>query len=140
MVGGGQPQGARLMRSSFKRLTAVGVIVLLPLSAAQAQGNETFRQLELFGDIFERVRNFYVDDTLDEELIETAINGMLSALDPHSSYLNEKTYRDMQVQTRGEFGGLGIEVTMEQGLISLAMLDDQDLRTGRGGCSRLGTD
>ena len=113
------------MRISFKRLTAVGVVILLPFGAAQAQGNDTFRQLELFGDIFERVRNFYVDDTLDEELIETAINGMLSALDPHSSYLNEKTYRDMQVQTRGEFGGLGIEVTMEQGLIRVVSPIDE---------------
>ena len=113
------------MRFSFKRLVAFGVVILLPFGAAQAQGNETFRQLELFGDIFERVRNFYVDDTLDEELIETAINGMLSALDPHSSYLNEKTYRDMQVQTRGEFGGLGIEVTMEQGLIRVVSPIDE---------------
>ncbi len=113
------------MQIPFKRLIAVGAVVLLPFSGAQAQGNETFRQLELFGDIFERVRNFYVDDTTDEELIETAINGMLSALDPHSSYLNEKTFRDMQVQTRGEFGGLGIEVTMEQGLIRVVSpIDD----------------
>ncbi len=114
------------MRIPCKRFTAIGAMaLLLPFGAAQAQSDETFRQLELFGDIFERVRNFYVDDTVDEELIETAINGMLSALDPHSSYLNEKTYRDMQVQTRGEFGGLGIEVTMEQGLIRVVSPIDE---------------
>ena len=98
--------------------------LLLP-GTAQAASSETFRQLELFGDIFERVRNFYVDETIDEELIEAAINGMLSSLDPHSSYLNEKNFRDMQVQTRGEFGGLGIEVTMEQGLVKVVSpIDD----------------
>ncbi len=98
--------------------------LLLPVTA-QAANDETFRQLELFGDIFERVRNFYVDETVDEDLIEAAINGMLSSLDPHSSYLNEKNFRDMQVQTRGEFGGLGIEVTMEQGLVKVVSpIDD----------------
>lgn len=86
-------------------------------TAQATQDAETFRQLELFGDIFERVRSFYVDETLDQQLIQDAINGMLAALDPHSSYMDEDSYRDMQVQTRGEFGGLGIEVTMDQGLI-----------------------
>lgn len=80
---------------------------------------ETFRQLELFGDIFERVRAIYVDETFDKDLVEEAINGMLASLDPHSSYMNEEMYSDMQVQTRGEFGGLGIEVTMDQGLIKV---------------------
>lgn len=110
----------------LKTLTVglMSLSLLMPLSA-QAANSETFRQLELFGDIFERVRNFYVDETLDEELIEAAINGMLTSLDPHSSYLNEKNFRDMQVQTRGEFGGLGIEVTMEQGLVKVVSpIDD----------------
>ncbi|MFQ5971987.1 MAG: S41 family peptidase [Alphaproteobacteria bacterium] len=107
-----------------RALCVFSLIVLLPVSA-RAASNETFRQLELFGDVFERVRSFYVDETVDEDLIESAINGMLNALDPHSSYLNEKNFRDMQVQTRGEFGGLGIEVTMEQGLIRvIAPIDD----------------
>ncbi len=92
---------------------------------AHAADDETFRQLELFGDIFERVRNFYVDETQDDELIEAAINGMLTSLDPHSSYLNEDNFREMQVQNRGEFGGLGINVTMEQGVIRVVSpLDD----------------
>jgi carboxyl-terminal processing protease len=86
---------------------------------------ETFRQLELFGTVFDRVRSDYVEDVDVEKLIENAVNGMLSSLDPHSSYLNEKTFRDMQVQTRGEFGGLGIEITMEDGLVKvMSPIDD----------------
>ena len=74
--------------------------------------SDTYRQLNLFGDVFERIRAQYVDETVDQDLIENALNGMLTSLDPHSSYLNEDSFEDMQVRTRGEFGGLGIEVTM----------------------------
>lgn len=84
----------------------------LPLSL-NAANNETYRQLKLFGDVFERVRADYVEEVSDSELIEAAINGMLSSLDPHSRYMNAKNFQDMQTQTRGEFGGLGIEVTMD---------------------------
>jgi len=77
--------------------------------------SEIYKQLDLFGDVLERVRTDYVERPDDSMLIDAAINGMLSALDPHSAYLNPKSFRDMQVQTKGEFGGLGIEVTMEQG-------------------------
>lgn len=85
----------------------------------------TYQQLNLFGDIFERVRAQYVDEISDEKLIEYAINGMLSSLDPHSSYLNAKDFDDMRVQTKGEFGGLGIEVTMEEGLVKVVSpIDD----------------
>ena len=87
-------------------------LFVLPL-AAGAANNETYRQLNLFGDVFERVRADYVEEVSDSELIEAAINGMLSSLDPHSRYLNAKSFEDMQTQTRGEFGGLGIEVTMD---------------------------
>jgi carboxyl-terminal processing protease len=91
----------------------------------KSAGSETYRQLNLFGDVFERVRSDYVDEPNDGTMIESAINGMLSALDPHSSYLSPKSYREMQVQTRGEFGGLGIEVTMENGLVKVvAPIDD----------------
>jgi len=91
----------------------------------QAASSETYRQLNLFGDVFERVRADYVEEVDDSELIESAIQGMLTALDPHSSYLNAKNYKDMQVQTRGEFGGLGIEVTMENGLVKVVTpIDD----------------
>jgi carboxyl-terminal processing protease len=88
------------------------VLFVLPLTL-HAENNETYRQLNLFGDVFERVRADYVEEVSDTELIEAAINGMLSSLDPHSRYLNAKSYQDMQTQTRGEFGGLGIEVTMD---------------------------
>ncbi len=93
--------------------------------SATSQNSELYRQLDLFGDVMERVRSDYVEKPDDAMLIESAINGMLSALDPHSSYLSPKNYRDMQVQTRGEFGGLGIEVTMENGVVKVvAPIDD----------------
>src|SRR5262252_4684061 len=82
-------------------------------------------QLDLFGDVLKRVRTDYVDKPDDAMLIDSAINGMLAALDPHSAYLNPKNYRDMQVQTRGEFGGLGIEVTMEQGVVKVVSPIDE---------------
>ena len=94
-------------------------------NAAESSTSETYRQLNLFGDVFERVRSEYVEPVSDEQLIESAINGMLTSLDPHSSYLNKKNFQDMQVQTRGEFGGLGIEVTMENGVIKVVSpIDD----------------
>ncbi len=86
-------------------------------SSARAATSDTYRQLNLFGDVFERVRSDYVEKPDDSKLVESAISGMLAGLDPHSSYMDAKSFRDMQVQTRGEFGGLGIEVTMEDGLI-----------------------
>ena len=92
---------------------------------ATAAATDTYRQLNLFGDVFERIRSDYVEEPDDGKLIESAINGMLSSLDPHSSYLNAKDYQDMQVQTRGEFFGLGIEVTMENELIKvISPIDD----------------
>ena len=102
-----------------------GVALLAGPASVQGASSETYRQLNLFGDVFERVRADYVEEVSDEQLIEAAINGMLSSLDPHSSFLNAKNYRDMQVQTRGEFGGLGIEVTMENGLVKVVSpIDD----------------
>ena len=86
---------------------------------AEAANTDIYKQLDLFGDVLERVRADYVEKPDDQKLIESAINGMLSALDPHSSYLSPKRFRDMQVQTRGEFGGLGIEVTMENGIVKV---------------------
>ena len=92
---------------------------------AQAGSADSFRQLKLFGDVYERVRAEYVEEVSEKQLIEAAINGMLTSLDPHSSYLDTEKYRDMQVQTRGEFGGLGIEVTMENGLVKVVSpIDD----------------
>ena len=87
--------------------------------------SETYRLLELFGDVFERVRSDYVEEVSDEELIEAAVRGMLTDLDPHSAFLNKKNFRDMQVQTKGEFGGLGIEVTMEGGYVKVVSPIDE---------------
>jgi carboxyl-terminal processing protease len=99
--------------------------LMLAGASAKAAAADTYRQLNLFGDVFERVRADYVEKPDDSKLIESAINGMLAGLDPHSSYMDPKSFRDMQVQTRGEFGGLGIEVTMEDGLIKVVSpIDD----------------
>ena len=85
----------------------------------------TYRMLEMFGEVFERVRSDYVEEVSDERLIEAAIEGMLVNLDPHSTFLSRRRYKDMQVQTKGEFGGLGIEVTMEKGVIKIVSpIDD----------------
>ena len=94
-------------------------------SSAKAASSDTYRQLNLFGEVFERVRADYVEKPDDSKLVESAINGMLAGLDPHSSYMDPNSFREIQVQTRGEFGGLGIEVTMEDGLIKVvAPIDD----------------
>ncbi|WP_138380958.1 S41 family peptidase [Luteithermobacter gelatinilyticus] len=92
---------------------------------AYGANSDTYKQLNLFGDVFERIRSQYVKEVKDEELIEAAINGMLASLDPHSSYLNPKNFEDMQVQTRGEYGGLGLEVTQENGVVRVVSpIDD----------------
>src|SRR5438105_10720515 len=95
------------------------------IGAASSNTADTYKQLNLFGDVFELVRGDYVDEVKDDTLVEGAINGMLTALDPHSNYLNSKNFNDMKVQTRGEFGGLGIEVSMESGLVKVVSpIDD----------------
>jgi carboxyl-terminal processing protease len=92
---------------------------------ANAASSDTYRELNLFGDVFERVRADYVEVPDDHQLVESAINGMLAGLDPHSSYLNPKNFEDMRVQTSGKFGGLGIEVTMEDGIVKvISPIDD----------------
>src|ERR1700731_3462232 len=137
MVGrNARPEGSRIMRKTSLILlgAAAGVAVTLiatqpriVLDGARAQtaDADTYRQLSLFGDVFERVRADYVEKPDDSKLIESAINGMLAGLDPHSSYMDSKSFRDLQVQTRGEFGGLGIEVTMEDGLIKVVAPIDE---------------
>ncbi|MGH1403133.1 MAG: S41 family peptidase [Alphaproteobacteria bacterium] len=96
-------------------------------NAKKTNGNysETYKQLNLFGDVFERVRAQYVEEVDDKTLIENALNGMLSSLDPHSSYLSEENFNDMKVETKGEFGGLGIEVTMDGGLVKVVSPIDE---------------
>lgn len=123
-----------LMQSNRKMRRAVcgsllallmGTATMLPGQQAFAASAETYEQLNLFGDIFERIRNDHVVEAKDNELVEAAINGMLASLDPHSSFMNAEAYREMQVQTRGEFGGLGIEVTMENGIVKvITPIDD----------------
>ena len=118
-----------MMRKSEYALWALLVLAVLAAGStmvslarsqsASAANSEIYRQLDLFGEVLERVRSDYVEKPDDSKLIEAAINGMLTALDPHSAYLNPKHFRDMQVQTRGEFGGLGIEVTMENGVVKV---------------------
>jgi len=98
---------------------------VFPEGTARAAASDTYRNLNLFGDVFEKIRSDYVEKPDEQKLVEAAINGMLGSLDPHSSYMDAKSFRDMQVQTRGEFGGLGIEVTQEDGLIKVvAPIDD----------------
>ncbi len=93
--------------------------------ADAASNADTYKQLNLFGDVFDRVRADYVEEPNESVMIEAAINGMLAALDPHSSFMNAKQYEEMSVQTKGEFGGLGIEVTMENGVIKVVSpIDD----------------
>src|SRR3954453_5400126 len=93
--------------------------------AKAAAGADAYSQLNLFGQVFERVRADYVEKPEDTKLIEGAINGMVTSLDPHSRYMNEKAWRDMQETTQGEFGGLGIEVTMDNGVVKVVSpIDD----------------
>lgn len=112
----------------FWRSIVVAVVVSFFLCApalAKPNSEETLRMLDLFGDIFEKVREDYVEEVSDVDLIEASINGMLTSLDPHSSYLSKKAFDEMRIQTKGEFGGLGIEVTMENGLVKVVSpIDD----------------
>ncbi len=106
-------------------LSATQPYVIFAATTAKAAVEDTYRQLNLFGEVFELVRADYVEKPDDNKLIESAINGMVTGLDPHSSYMDPKSFQDMQVETRGEFGCLGIEVTMEDGLIKVvAPIDD----------------
>src|ERR1700751_696869 len=109
---------------------AIGTTVVLfslrqDVGAATPNSADSYKQLDLFGEVFSLVRSNYVEDVNDDSLVESAINGMLTSLDPHSNYLNSKNFNDMKVQTRGEFGGLGIEVSMENGLVKVVSpIDD----------------
>ncbi|HUB44822.1 MAG TPA: S41 family peptidase [Acetobacteraceae bacterium] len=112
--------------AAFPAANWLGLHVGIPAAAAQEDSRaDTYRLLTLFGDVFERVRAEYVDPVGDKQLVENAINGMLTGLDPHSGYMDAKQFRDMEVQTKGEFGGLGIEVTQENGFIKvISPIDD----------------
>ena len=112
--------------SLFICILASGLFLATPYTTrAQSNNDETYRQLTLFGDVFQRVRSDYVEQVSDQDLIEAAINGMLTSLDPHSAYLPDDNFKKMQVQTKGKFGGLGIEVTMENGFVKVVSpIDD----------------
>ena len=106
-------------------VVTIGGQTHLLAAGAKAAATDTYRNLNLFGDVFEKIRSDYVERPDEQKLVESALNGMLTSLDPHSSYMDSKSYRDMQVQTRGEFGGLGIEVTQEEGLVKVVTpIDD----------------
>ena len=119
----------RALTITFRAFAAFGflasclalVALIVPTSSVSQSGprEEVYRQLTLFGDVFQRVRDDYVEEVGDQELITSAINGMLTSLDPHSNYLEEDAFDKMRERTRGEFGGLGIEITMEDGLIKV---------------------
>jgi carboxyl-terminal processing protease len=114
-----------LLTGAAMGAAAMSLVYGAPGSPANAAGSDTYRQLAIFGDIFERVRNQYVTPPDDKSLVSNAINGMLTSLDPHSSYMDAAAAQDMRVQTKGEFGGLGIEVTMENELVKvIAPIDD----------------
>ncbi len=104
----------------FVKYCAAFLIFLGSFSAHSASKNkETYEYLDLFGQIFDRVRSEYVEEVTDQELIEKAIDGMLTGLDPHSGYMNEEVWQEMQMDTQGKFGGLGIEITMEEGFVKV---------------------
>ena len=117
---------------SLSLLVATSMFLTLGASAYAADPDsgptntaDTEKMLELFGDVFSKVKKDYVEPVSDKDLIEAALNGMLTSLDPHSSYLNEKAFDEMKIQTKGEFGGLGIEVTMDNGLVKVVSpIDD----------------
>jgi len=112
--------------TAFPAAGWLGLHAGFPTAAAQEDtSNNTYRLLTLFGDVFERVRADYVDPVSDKELVENAINGMLTGLDPHSGYMDAKQFQEMEVQTKGEFGGLGLEVTQQDGFIKvISPIDD----------------
>ncbi len=108
-------------------LITIFVFSFIPNNFLNAKNNrnETYKQLSLFGDVFQRVQEQYVEEVKDKELIEAAISGMLQSLDPHSSYLSADDYSEMQVKTKGTFGGLGIEITLENGVVKVVSpIDD----------------
>jgi carboxyl-terminal processing protease len=113
----------KILMSALVGTLSGGIVVTQvagPLVAQEAETEESvYQQLDLFGDVFERIRAQYVEEVSTEDLVSAAINGMLTSLDPHSSYLSAKDFEEMQVDTKGEFGGLGIEVTQEEGFIKV---------------------
>jgi len=118
------PSVLPLSLTSMKKLIFI-CIALFYTSQVYADTKETYKQLSIFNEVFNRVKNQYVEEVSDKELIEKALNGMLQALDPHSSFMNEESYKEMQIDTSGAFGGLGIEITTDKGFIKIVSpIDD----------------
>ena len=129
-------EGWRMMRKTALVVTGIAIGAgcatlgqqarsLLGASALAAVASDTYKHLSLFGDVFDKVRADYVEKPDEQKLVESAINGMLSSLDPHSSYLDAKGFKDMRTQTEGKFGGLGIEVTQDDGFVKVVTpIDD----------------
>ena len=115
-----------LLKNFIKIFKIFSVIFLIyPFNLKAASEEEKYKYLDLFGQVFDRVRSSYVEEVSDQELIEKAIDGMLSGLDPHSGYMNEDVWKEMQMDTKGKFGGLGIEITMEEGFVKvIAPIED----------------
>ena len=125
MLGAAFVAGAMAMPLTQRAALNMGFELMPSAAAAETGRAETYRLLNLFSDVFERVRADYVEPVKDKDLVENAINGMLTGLDPHSSYMNAKAFQDMQVQTKGEFGGLGLEVSSESGFVKvISPIDD----------------
>jgi carboxyl-terminal processing protease len=125
---------------AFWTFVALGGIAAITIAfnvsrsySATSSNSEIYGHVDRFGDVLQHVREYYVDTPDDAMLIENAIKGMVAGLDPHSSYLNAKSYGEMQVETRGRFGGLGIEVTMEQGLLKVVSPIDESPAAKAGG-------
>ena len=119
------PMPAPLLKqiSILKYISIFFLLFCGPSSFADTK--ETYRQLSIFNEVYNRVKEQYVEEVTDKELIEKALNGMLQALDPHSSYMNEEVYKEMQIDTSGSFGGLGIEITTDKGFIKIVSpIDD----------------
>ena len=115
-----------LLKNFIKIFKICSIIFLIyPFNLNAASEEEKYKYLDLFGQVFDRVRSSYVEEVSDQELIEKAIDGMLSGLDPHSGYMNEDVWKEMQMDTKGKFGGLGIEITMEEGFVKvIAPIED----------------
>ena len=113
------------LKDIFIRFIYIFIIAFSSSSYASNNDEEKYKYLDLFGQVFDRVRSSYVEEVSDQELIEKAIDGMLSGLDPHSGYMNEEIWKEMQMDTKGKFGGLGIEITMEEGFVKvIAPIED----------------
>ena len=107
------------MKFIIRNLLFLSILFGSSASFSASKNKETYEYLDLFGKVFDRVRSEYVEEVTDQELIEKAIDGMLTGLDPHSGYMNEEVWQEMQMDTQGKFGGLGIEITMEEGFVKV---------------------